>query len=389
MKPTIVHVRDTYLKRTNTWLYSYLIHLSFHRPIVFARRTQDLDLFPIANLCTPPQKEDRPLWRLWNDLWYGMVAQAGVIPPWYDIGRRHLLELIKQESAVLLHAHFGQEGVRLLPVRAATGVPLVTTFYGYDMSWLPRRFPWLWKGHYRRLFSEGDLFLVEGSHMRRELVELGCPPNKVRIQHIGVDTGRFSFVPRSLSGRKVVLLACASFVEKKGLIYALEALRQVVPDYPHLEFRVIGGGPLESRLKAFAEQHRLESYVTWLGYQPHHVFVDELRRAHVFIQPSVTARGGDSEGGAPTTLLEAQATGIPVLATYHADIPEVVLDGQSGYLVPERDAEALAQRLRELIDHPGDWPKMGHAGRRHVEEHYDIRTEAGKLEAIYRDILAN
>lgn len=387
MKPTVAHVRDIYLRLTETWLYGYLTHFSVYRPIVLARRTCNLDLFPIANLFAPPQKEGQPVWRMWNDLWRLMVTQAGVVPAWYDIGGQYFVQVIRQEGAALLHAHFGQEGVRLLPIKAKTGLPLVTTFYGYDMSLLPRRFPWLWKGHYRRLFSKGDLFLVEGNHMRQKLVELGCPASKVRIQHIGVDTRKFPFIPRSLSGSKVVLLFCGSFVEKKGLIYALEAVRQVVQDYPGLEFRIIGGGPLEGKLRAFVVQHHLEPYVTWLGYQPHHVFADELQRAHIFIQPSVTPPSGDSEGGAPTTLLEAQATGIPVLATFHADIPEVVQDGQSGRLVPERDVDALAQRLRDLINRPGDWAAMGYAGRMHIEQNYDIVKETSKLERIYDTLL--
>lgn len=387
MRPTAAHIRDIYLGLTETFIYNYLSHFATFRPIVLTRRTLNLDLFPVANLFTPPQKPHQRLWRVWNDVWRLMVAQIGIVPSVYDIGRRYFLQVIRQESPALLHAHFGQEGVRMLPVKADTGLPLVTTFYGYDMSLLPRRFPWLWKGHYRRLFSEGDLFLVEGSHMRQKLIELGCPDTKVRIQHIGVDTSKYVFAPRSLADRRVVVLFCASFREKKGLIYALEAVRQVVRDYPDLELRIIGGGPLEKHLKTFVLRHGLEPYVTWLGYQPHAVFIEELQHAHIFIQPSVTSRDGDSEGGAPTTLLEAQASGVPVLATYHADIPEVVLDGHSGYLSPERNVDALAHRLRDLISQAGNWAEMGRAGRRHIEQNYDAFKETTRLERLYSMLL--
>ncbi len=120
-----------------------------------------------------------------------------------------------------------------------------------------------------------------------------------------------------------------------------------------------------------------------MGYQPHHVFVEELIKAHIYLQPSVTAQNGDSEGGAPTTLLEAQASGVPVLSTYHADIPEVVVNGKSGFLVPERDSNALAERLEYLIDHPEEWSTMGREGRKHVEMNYNICKEADNLENIY------
>jgi len=136
-------------------------------------------------------------------------------------------------------------------------------------------------------------------------------------------------------------------------------------------------------LFSFIKENNLSPYVYLLGYQSHYVFVEELGKAHIYIQPSVTAQNGDSEGGAPTTLLEAQAAGVPVLSTYHADIPEVVVDGKSGFLVPERDSNALAERLEYLIAHPEEWSTMGREGRRHVEMNYTIYKETENLENIY------
>lgn len=176
-------------------------------------------------------------------------------------------------------------------------------------------------------------------------------------------------------------------MKKKGLIYALQALKQVARDLPCLELRIIGDGPLRKQLQMYTARAGLKSHVTWLGYQPHNVFAEELEHAHIFIQPSVTSRTGDSEGGAPTTLLEAQASGIPVLATLHADIPEVVLDQGSGYLVPERDVDALAEKLLYLATHPESWHSMGCIGRRHIEQNYEIRTVTHSLETLYDECL--
>jgi colanic acid/amylovoran biosynthesis glycosyltransferase len=126
--------------------------------------------------------------------------------------------------------------------------------------------------------------------------------------------------------------------------------------------------------------------VQLLGYQPHQCFLEELDRAHLFLAPSVTAGDGDTEGGAPTVLLEAQAAGLPVLATWHADIPEVVRDGETGFLVPERDSAALAEKLIYLAEHPELWPVLGAAGRRHMETNYNIRCETHKLENVYEEL---
>ena len=204
------------------------------------------------------------------------------------------------------------------------------------------------------------------------------------IQHIGVDTEKINFKERTFpSDGKIVILSCGRFVEKKGLIYALQALKLLISKNPQVEFRIIGDGILRNSIGSFIKENNLSPYVYLLGYQSHYVFVEELGKAHIYIQPSVTAQNGDSEGGAPTTLLEAQAAGVPVLSTYHADIPEVVVDGKSGFLVPERDSNALAERLEYLIAHPEEWSTMGREGRRHVEMNYTIYKETENLENIY------
>jgi colanic acid/amylovoran biosynthesis glycosyltransferase len=220
--------------------------------------------------------------------------------------------------------------------------------------------------------------------MKRALMEIGCSSEKIVIQHIGADTEKINFKERAFpSDGKIVILCCGRFVEKKGLIYALQALQLLISKNPQIELRIIGDGVLRNSIVSFIKENNLSPYIHLLGFQPHRVFVEELKKAHIYIQPSVTAQNGDNEGGAPTTLLEAQAAGVPVLSTYHADIPEVVADGKSGFLVPERDAHALAERLEYLIDHPEEWSTMGREGRRHVEMNYNICKAANNLENIY------
>ncbi|MBM3263351.1 MAG: glycosyltransferase [candidate division Zixibacteria bacterium] len=134
--------------------------------------------------------------------------------------------------------------------------------------------------------------------------------------------------------------------------------------------------------RAIAE-YDLAPFVRQLGYQPHQVFRDQLAEAHLLVQPSVTASNGDTEGGAPTVVLEAQACGVPVLSTYHADIPEVTIDGETSRLVPERDVDALADAWLELLRHPESWPQMGRAGRALMEGQHGIDRLAGQLEERY------
>jgi colanic acid/amylovoran biosynthesis glycosyltransferase len=126
-----------------------------------------------------------------------------------------------------------------------------------------------------------------------------------------------------------------------------------------------------------------------LGYQPHSILIKEFYKNHIFLHPSVYASSGDSEGGAPVSIIEASASGMPILSTMHCDIPEVVINGKSGYLAPERDIEALVSKLKVFVCNPEKWKEMGKKGRCHIEKNYDIKKQIKRLEEIYDKILEN
>ncbi len=372
--PTVAHLHRTYLPLSETFIYQYLVTLQQYRPIMLARFAENLSLFPFDDLYTlsqlPPPK------RYWN---YGYFKLRGQAP--------YFRQIIEKTRPLLLHAHFGTEGVYALPLRRTFHLPLITTFYGKDMSQLaqePR-----WQAGYKQLFAQGELFLVEGNHMKSELIKLGCPASRIRISHIGVDTGKFRFQPRTKPTEgSIHLLMCGRLVEKKGIAYTIEALRFLVSDYPQLQLRIIGDGPLRSELETLIQALDLQSHVQILGYLSHDKYAEEMASAHIFLAPSVHAADGDSEGGAPTVILEAQASGVLILASTHADIPEVVGIKEPGYLVPERDSLALAANLRRILESPQRWAEWQEIGRQHVASEYDIRIVTRQLESIYDEAIA-
>ncbi len=175
-------------------------------------------------------------------------------------------------------------------------------------------------------------------------------------------------------------------VEKKGLEVGLRAFALLRRELPGATWHIVGDGPLRPHLEALRQQLSLADSVLLHGTLPHPEARRVLDQAHILVAPSVTAQDGDQEG-IPVVIMEAMAAGLPVVSTRHSGIPELVEDGVTGLLVPERDPEALAQALRRLVlDAPG-WPEMGRRGRAIVERDYNTRRLNDRLEQTLLQVL--
>jgi len=380
MIAVIHYMNDTYLPITATWIYGQIVNIKRYRPIVYALRTEHLDIYPTEKIRSLELKKGfGDLKTIFNKGWDKI----------FNFYPSFIFPLVKDKPK-LVHAHFGPAGYKFLPLKRLFRLPLITTFYGYDMSRLPQQ-DVRWRARYRKLFQQGDCFLVEGSHMKKSLMELGCPEEKIIVQHLGIDMERIEFIPRRLSkDEEIRVLIAGRFLEKKGIPYAIEAFGEVRKVRKNMRLTIIGdsgGTPREEKEKSkifrAIDECNLRNCVSMLGYQPHRVFQQELFKHHIFLSPSVHANDGDTEGGAPVSIIEASASGMPILSTTHCDIPEVVIDGESGYLVQERDVNALAKALERLVVYVEDWRKIGLAGRRHIKQNYDLKKQAEKLEEIY------
>lgn len=298
-----------------------------------------------------------------------------------------LLPFLDKSPYDIIHCHFGPNGIvgASLKVLGVEG-KLVVTFHAYDLT---ATLAHEGRDVYHGLFQTADLLMPISNHWKKKLIELGCPPEKIAVHRMGVDTEQFRFTPpdhRNVAPIK--LLTVSRLVEKKGLEYGIRAVAMVSQRHPEwsIQYDIVGEGPLRKRLETTVEELGIYIKVNFVGPKTHEEVRDLMMQAHVFLLPSVTAQNGDQEG-IPVVLMEAMAIGLPVLSTLHGGIPELVLDGQSGFLVPERDVHTLAERLEYLIEHPDLWPAMGRAGRRFVEEQHDIRKLNRRLVEIYETLL--
>jgi colanic acid/amylovoran biosynthesis glycosyltransferase len=176
----------------------------------------------------------------------------------------------------------------------------------------------------------------------------------------------------------------ARLVEKKGVAIAIQAVAIAARTARTLlHYDIIGDGPLRASLEDLTRTLGVADIVQFHGERDKAFVAETLDRAHIFVLASVTGKDGDQEG-TPVSLLEAQASGLPVLSTFHSGIPEIVSDGRSGFLVKERDAAALAERIVWLVQRPESWAAMGHEGRALVERDHDQTRLTEQLEGIYR-----
>lgn len=294
-----------------------------------------------------------------------------------------VVERLREQGPTLVHAHFGPDALAAVPLAEALGVPLVATLHGYDITrartrlLLSGRLSWTrYALLRRRLIERCSLFLPVSDALREVALAQGFPAERTRTHYLGVDVERFSPGDESEPG---LVLHVGRLVEKKGTAVLIDAMRKL----PDARLVVIGDGPERRRLERQAGG--LGERVRFLGQLTSPEVVDWMRRADVLAAPSITARDGDAEG-LPTVLVEAGACGLPVVATHHSGIPEVIAHEYSGLLVPERDAEALATNISFLLKSRKIRGQMAIHARRLVQERFNARTQTAKLEAIYDEV---
>lgn len=250
-------------------------------------------------------------------------------------------------SADVFIAHFGPAGVTAAKLRELGVIrgKIATVFHGIDIS--SREVLNHYTPEYQKLFQRGDVMLPISDLWAQRLQKMGCPANKISVSRMGVNMERFALRPVKSPGETLQIISVARLTEKKGLHVAIEACRQLKERGVRFRYRILGIGPWERRLKTLIEQYQLDDVVEMPGFKPSHEVKAMLDDADVFLLPSVTGADGDMEG-IPVALMEAMAVGIPVVSTLHSGIPELIDANESGWLVPENDATALADRLSQL-----------------------------------------
>jgi glycosyltransferase involved in cell wall biosynthesis len=278
-------------------------------------------------------------------------------------------------AAVL--AEYGTTGILTVEACRRAGIPLIVYFHGFDAS--VRSVLEENAEAYRAMFRHAAGIIASSRVIRHRLIALGALPEKVHYIPCGVDCHKFGGA-NPASG-PAVMLSVGRFVEKKGPHLTIEAFALAHRLYPEARLRMVGDGPLLERCRQLARELLPEDAVTFLGTQPHEAVQAEMRRARCFVQHSVEADSGDSEG-TPVAILEAGASGLPVISTRHGGIPDVVVEGETGFLVDEKDVSGMAAQMIRLIREPALAAQLGLAARQRIETVFTMGASLGRLWSV-------
>lgn len=378
-KKVVAHYVSEWLPLTQNWIRTQVTGMSDWVPFVLCdSQTGDFrdEDFPVISLWAKSPK----LWLVCKSLRKLHLRCSDIV----------FREKVKKFDPSILHSHFANTACLALPLARRARLKHVVSVYGYDVTRLPVSEP-SWKSRYWELFQSADALVAEGPAMAERLRRLQCPTHKIHVIPLGIEFHRLPYRERTLrQSEPLKVLLVGRFVEKKGFRFGLDALAKLCEERPNLQLRVtVVGDGTESRkqdLKDRVRDNGLGEVTTFCGF----LDVAELRQKyyehHVLLSPSVTAADGDAEGGAPVSIIEAAATGLPVVSTYHSDIPYVVREGETGLLAPECDADALADHLMALVDRPGELRRLGQNAANHVRNQHDADRTCRELEALYDNI---
>jgi len=295
----------------------------------------------------------------------------------------------------LIHAHFGFDGVYAMPLARKAKIPLIVTFHGVDATatkkalFRSEKLFQIYFGLYeKKLITYAAKFIAVSKFIENKLIQKGYPASKIVQHYIGIDIDKIRPIKKQPTHNKRddrYILCVGRHTEKKGIDTLLRAFARVYHKYGSVKLILAGDGPITEKLLRLSEKLGIKKRVIFMGAQSHAQVIKLMQRAEVFALPSQTARSGDSEG-LGMVFNEASACGIPVVATRHGGIPEAVIDGETGFLTPEKDDCALADRLELLLSDPGLACNMGMRGREYVCEQFNLKLQTRKLEEIYRRI---
>lgn len=380
MKTVLVYASNL-LPWSETFIKEQILALRRWRGVLIGmRRAHELSLdgMNVRTLRSePPSFFDRLHWKLSRSL--------GTVPS-------SVINRLKNERPSLLHAHFGVEAVKAWPIAKALDLPMLVTLHGYDININPEWWEAGNGGTAMREYPKGLLalasypqvtFVAVSDAIRERALSYGIPESKITVKYIGVDTSKFTPGGRPIIERSPRVLFVGRFAEKKGCEYLIRAFVKVEEVVPDARLILVGDGDLRERLQHLVRE--LGVSAEFLGALSATGVLQQLHLAQVLCLPSVTAANGDAEGFG-MVLLEAQASGVPVVTSALGGASEGIQEGITGFSFKERDVGTLAAHLVCALTNDTIANALSLASPKFVAEHFCLARCTAALERLYDDL---
>lgn len=346
-------------------------------PWVLTHKRENAGQFPFSEKRLIVLPKPRLRW------WRRLVHKHFVSAPWqiYRWELHHLLLTLVRVDARLLHIYFGHMALHLLPLIKTFPRPVVVSYHGADAGINTDKPAHL--AAMREVFRFATQIQARSNSLAEDLIRLGCPPEKIHIQRTGIPLNEWPFAQRrpKINGDWKIIQTCR-LIPKKGLDLTLKAFASIKKQYPRATLTIAGEGPLLAELQQLAQTLNISDAVTFAGFLQQDALRQLVQTAHLFLHPSRTAQDGNREG-VPNSMLEAMATGCPVIATRHGGIPEAITHQHSGLLIPENDHEALAESIHQLLSNPDESQRLAQNARTVIETTFNRDQNLALLEQTY------
>ncbi len=373
-------------------IYRQIAGLRQVRTTVYAQWLENVEMFPFDAITPLTKLHHRARGNFLLRFWYKYVVRQWPPPVAINkfIGPCHpwdLIDKLKADQPDLVHAYYGHKAAGYLPMLKEWGGPFIVSFHGVDVA------KDMDKPEHRaaigEVFERSELVLARSQSLLERVAALGCPREKLRLNRTPIPMDHLPAAVRTppADGAWKLVQACR-LIAKKGLMTAITAMRLIVERYPRATFVICGTGPQEEKLHAAIAEAGLGQNVLLPGWLPQSELLEHYRTAHVFLHPSELTKEGDQEG-IPNSMLEAMATGLPVMATKHGGIPEAVTDGLDGLLVSEKDAPALAAAVMRTFDDPALLSRMSRNAAQSVRASFEAGGQIARLEAMYLEAIGS
>ena len=312
-------------------------------------------------------------------LWYTFIKKITRKPYGY-VWQQHILKALKKHQIDVILVEYGNFAYKLEAALKVSRIPVVVHFHGYDAS--------VTKvikecKDYKGVFNYASKIVAVSRVMEQRLLDLGCPKDKLVYDVYGPQP---EFLEVNAQFTKQQFIGIGRFVDKKAPYYIILAFAQVIKLFPEAQLILAGTGSLLNSCKNLIKYFKLENNIHCIGVISPEDYRQLLSESLAFVQHSIISNTGDMEG-TPLAVLEASGAGLPVIATKHAGIPDVIIDGQTGILVDEHDVDAMANAMIKLLEHPKQAQIMGAKGKTHITSNFNLNQHIDKLQFTLEDVV--